>query len=269
MGQRVSSRWKIMVWVLLVGPLHASSQTKDTTVVKVIADSVKAQVKAPIKQVPVTLHSLIIPGVLFAYGAVTLNVKPLQKLNTEVKEAIWDKHPHKQVFIENFTLLIPAATVYALNIAGIKGQNNLIDRSVIYGMSNLVANGIVFGVKAIGAETRPDSSDHYSFPSGHTAEAFVSAEFMRQEYKGVSPWYGFAGYAMAVGTGYMRMYNNKHWLSDVVAGAGVGIVSTRFSYWFYPIVKHVLFGSRKIKSTTMMLPTYNNGAYGLALVHQF
>ena len=247
---------------------------KDTSklqeVAQVVHDSVKAQIKAPIVQVPVTLKSLIIPGVLFAYGAVTLNSTGLRVFNEETHEAIWNGKTYKRPFVEDYLLLVPAATVYGLNIAGIKGQNNLVDRSVIYGMSNLIANGIVFGVKFIGVENRPDSSDHYSFPSGHTAEAFVSAEFLHQEYKGRIHWSVIAGgYAVAVGVAYLRMYHNKHWLSDVVAGAGVGIASTRFAYYLYPLAKHLIFGARKVKGDAMIMPTYNNGMPGFAFIRRF
>jgi membrane-associated phospholipid phosphatase len=90
---------------------------------------------------------------------------------------------------------------------------------------------------------------------------------MRQEYKDVSPWYGVAGYAMAAATGYLRMYNNKHWLSDVVAGAGVGIMSAKLVYWIYPVIKRKLFKDKDV--TTMVMPTYQDGAIGLGLVHHF
>lgn len=246
---------------------------KDTTVAEQVAsdvhDSVKAQIKAPIVQVPVTLRSLIVPGVLFAYGAVTLNNGGLRKFNEEAQEIVWDGKPHSGPFAEDFLLLAPAAAVYGLNIAGIKGQNNLIDRSIIYGMSNAIANGFVFGLKYIGVEQRPDSTNQYSFPSGHTAEAFVSAEFLRQEYKGRIPWPVIAsGYAVATGVAYLRMYHNKHWLSDVVAGAGVGIASTRFSYYLYPAIKHWLFGSKKVQETSMIVPTYNSGYYGFVFIQK-
>ena len=32
----------------------------------------------------------------------------------------------------------------------------------------------------------------------------------------------------------MRMYNNRHWASDVLAGAGVGILSASLTYWLAP-----------------------------------
>jgi membrane-associated phospholipid phosphatase len=111
---------------------------------------------------------------------------------------------------------------------------------------------------------RPDGSAYNSFPSGHTATAFANAEFMRMEYKDVSPWYGIAGYAVATGTGLLRMYNNKHWFNDVVAGAGFGIAGTRLAYWLYPKIQHSLFHG---KSTgTVLMPTYQSGSLGFSFV---
>ena len=77
---------------------------------------------------------------------------------------------------------------------------------------------------------RPDGSTYNSFPSGHTATAFVGAEFMHQELGWHSPWYSFAGYTMATATGILRIANNRHWLGDVIAGAGIGMLTTKLSY---------------------------------------
>ena len=134
-------------------------------------------------------------------------------------------------------------------------------------MSNLFMNSIVTPLKHITHEQRPDGSDYYSFPSGHTAEAFLSAEFMWQEYKDVSPWLGASGYLMAAATGYLRMYNNKHWLNDIIAGAGIGIASTKFAYWLYPKFEHKLFKDKM--SNTMIMPVYKNGSFGLSMIRQF
>lgn len=254
-----------VISIFLINPTNCLAQDRDTTVFEKVADTIHAQITAPIVQVPVTLKSLIIPGALFAYGALALNVDLLRKQNLEIKEFIWDHNPHRKFAIEDYTLFIPAAAVYGLNIAGVKGQNNFVDRSIIYGLSNAIANGIGFGVKQFGVELRPDSSDRFSFPSGHTFEAFVSAEFLHQEYKGRIHWTVIAGgYAVAIGTGFMRMYNNKHWFGDVLAGAGVGIASTRFAYYIYPLAKHLLFGSKKIKGDALILPTYQNGMIGFS-----
>jgi membrane-associated phospholipid phosphatase len=40
------------------------------------------------------------------------------------------------------------------------------------------------------------------------------------------------------------MYNDKHWLRDVAAGAGIGILSTKIAYWLHPLIKNLIFKNR-------------------------
>jgi len=217
------------------------------------------------KSLPV--KSLIIPGIMVLYGVGSIENHKLKSWNRELKYEIYTEHPHQIFPLDNYLQFAPAAAVYGLNAMGIKGKHNLKDRTMIYLMSNVLLNVTVFSAKRISHETRPDGSDNYSFPSGHTAEAFASAEFLRQEYKDVSMWYGVAGYAAAAATGYFRMYNNKHWFSDVVAGAGVGIMSTKLAYWLYPTIQHSF--SKNKPAHTIVMPTWQNGAFGFAMAHSF
>jgi membrane-associated phospholipid phosphatase len=211
--------------------------------------------------------SFILPGMLVVYGISSLGSNTLKSFNKEMKEEIWQERPHKQLRADDYLRFTPAAAAFALNAFGIKGQNNLRDKGMIFLMSNLFLSGAVTGLKKFTHEQRPDGSDYLSFPSGHTAQAFASAEFLRQEYKDVSPWYGIAGYAAAAATGALRMYNNKHWLSDVVAGAGIGIASTRLAYLVYPAIRKKLFKDKPVN--TMVMPYYQSGGAGLALVYNF
>jgi hypothetical protein len=212
--------------------------------------------------------SLAVTSVLVTYGFLSIHNKDLQQVNEKVKEEVYtDRGSTKKTPIDTYLVFAPIAAVYGLNAMGINGKNNFRDRSMLIGLSELIAGTAVFTVKKFSGETRPDGSDQYSFPSGHTAAAFAAAEFMRQEYKDVSPWYGVAGYAMAATTGYLRMYNNKHWASDVVAGAGIGIMSTKLAYWIYPVIKRKLFNDKEVK--TVIMPTYQDGSFGFGLVHKF
>jgi len=93
-------------------------------------------------------------------------------------------------------------------------------------------------------ELRPDGSDYFSFPSGHTATAFMGAEMLYQEYKDVSIWYGISGYIIASGTGAFRVYNDRHWLTDIAAGAGIGILSTKAAYWLFPTINKLLTNNK-------------------------
>lgn len=231
---------------------------------KYIPGSFRQQVS---EKKPFPYRSFVLPAFMIAYGFTTLSSDGLTDFNEEIKEEVWTENPHRKIHIDNFLQFSPAIAVYGLNLAGIKGKNNFRDRTMIYLISNVITQGTVFSLKNITHKQRPDGSGVESFPSGHTAEAFASAEFLRQEYKDVSPWYGIAGYAAATATGMLRIYNNKHWLSDVVAGAGIGIASTKLTYWLYPLIKRKLFKEKNIN--TILVPYYQSGNTGISMVYNF
>ena len=264
--------YKIISIVILVFFIVHSTEAQNPDSIKGISakiDTGKLKIKLQYVKVKKLLpvKSLVISGVMIAYGFTALENDGLKKFDSELKDEVYAESPHKKFPLDNYLQYAPAAMVYGLNIIGVKGRHNFRDRSVIYFMSNVILTGTVLTLKKFTAVQRPDGPANNSFPSGHTAEAFASAEFLYQEYKDVSPWYGIAGYAMAATTGYLRMYNNKHWLSDVVAGAGVGIVSTKIAYWLYPKIKHKIFKVKPLN--TIVMPTYQNGAVGVGMMHKF
>ena len=220
-----------------------------------------------IRATKIKITSLILPAAAIAYGFVSLENDELKKLNSNTKLEITEDHPRPVTKLDNYLQYSPAVAVYALNAFGIKGKNNFRDRTIILGLSTVITTAITVPLKHITKEQRPDGSDFYSFPSGHTATAFAAAEFLRQEYKDVSPWYGVAGYTAAAVTGILRLYNNKHWVSDVVAGAGIGIISTKLTYWIYPSIKRKLFKNKPMN--TIIMPFYQPGGGGIAMVYRF
>ncbi|SHM77564.1 phosphatase PAP2 family protein [Chitinophaga sp. CF418] len=211
---------------------------------------------------------LLVPATFIVYGVASLGVNGLKGVNNHVKEEIYLEGSRKVHHIDNYLQYAPGLVVYGLNIAGIKGKNNFGDRTAIYAMANIIMGSTVTVTKHLTHEKRPDGSNYLSFPSGHTATAFAAAEFMMREYQDVSIWYGVAGYAMAATTGYLRMSNNRHWFGDIVAGAGVGILSTELAYYLYPSVKRI-FQPKKTDLANVILPTYQQGAFGLSMVHTF
>ena len=70
-----------------------------------------------------------------------------------------------------------------------------------------------------------------SFPSGHTAQAFAAAAMLSEEYGYHYKWVPYLSYGIASTVGVLRMANNKHYLSDVLVAAGIGILSTKVAYW--------------------------------------
>ena len=214
-----------------------------------------------------TARSFIVPASLISYGFFAMGNNSLKALNVSTKSELQEDHSKFKTKTDNYLQYSPAIAVYVLNAFGIKGKNNFRDRTMIYALSTLFATATVQSIKKITRVERPDGSSKTSFPSGHTTTAFAAAEFLFMEYKDVSPWYGIAGYIAATATGVMRLYNNKHWVSDVVAGAGFGILSTKLAYWIYPSIKKKLFKEKNIQ--TMILPYYIPGSGGLSLVQNF
>ncbi|MEN9909700.1 MAG: hypothetical protein RLZZ540_2849 [Bacteroidota bacterium] len=211
---------------------------------------------------------LIIPAVFITYGVIGLGSDFLKSVNTEIREEV-NENIDKKFTVDDFTLYLPVASLYGLSALGIKGKNNLRDKTIILATSSLIMGITVGTLKKTTKVERPDGSSFDSFPSGHTAVAFMGAELMYQEYKDVSPWYGIAGYAVAAGTGAFRMYNNRHWLTDVVTGAGIGILSTKAAYWLYPTVNELLSSKKHKNRKSAFLPYYDGKQLGFGLVSSF
>lgn len=250
---------KTISLLFLFGLFSVNAQQNDS-ITKI--DSTSHQLKFNYKQ-------LIIPGVLIGYGVIGLESDQLLSFNSQIKKEVTEDIDEK-VTIDDFSQYAPAASVYALNAFGVKGKNNMRDRSVILVTSYAIMATTVLGLKSISHVERPDGSSNNSFPSGHTATAFMGAEFLYQEYKDKSIWYGIAGYVVATGTGLFRIYNNRHWLTDVATGAGIGILSTKIAYWINPYITKKLFkSSAENKSTSMIMPFYNGQQYGLGFAKVF
>jgi len=108
--------------------------------------------------------------------------------------------------------------------------------------STLLAGAAALALKSIIGRQRPDASGSnayvfrpfrahdISLPSGHTAVAFALATSLARETG--DQWTDAAFFAAATLTAYSRMHDDRHWASDVILGAGIGILSARFVHRF-------------------------------------
>ena len=133
--------------------------------------------------------------------------------------------------IDDYTQFFGPAMVVGLKLGGYEGRSDWPRLLASAGMSYAIMAALVNGIKYTAKEMRPDGSTANSWPSGHTATAFVGASLLHKEYGLTrSPWWSVAGYGVATATGVMRVLNNRHWISDVMSGAGIGIMSTELGY---------------------------------------
>ena len=138
---------------------------------------------------------------------------------------------HFKTSIDDYTQYFGPALTLGLKLGGMEGRSDwprfFASAAMGYGIMALLVNTIKYTAK----EMRPDGSSANSWPSGHTATSFVGATILHKEYGLTrSPWFSVAGYGIATATGVMRVLNNRHWVSDVLSGAGIGILSGELAY---------------------------------------
>lgn len=89
--------------------------------------------------------------------------------------------------------------------------------------SQAVSGLLTVGIKVATSRERPDGESR-SFPSGHTSTAFATATVLQRHFG----WkVGTVAYALAGSVAWARVRDDRHWLSDVVMGSAIGIVSAR------------------------------------------
>lgn len=169
----------------------------------------------------------IVPATLFASSAIAWGER------AEVRKLRNRYIPSFRHHYDDYLQYVPAVTVFGLNAAGVKGKHSVRRAFVSYAISAAIMGSIVNTVKYSAKVERPDGSSRNSFPSGHTANSFMNATFVHKEYGQFRhPLYSVAAYTMATATAVGRQLNNRHWISDVLAGAGIGILSTELGYLF-------------------------------------
>lgn len=207
-----------------------------------------------------------LPVVLVSVSAMSIDNGFLKQRRLDVQDALSNKGRDK-IGVDDYVQYSPMVASYVIDLCGVKAKHKFKDRLLLNGMSYIAMGVTVNVMKLLIDEKRPDTEAKNSFPSGHTATAFMGAEILRKEYGEVSPWIGYSGYAVAVATGYLRIYNDRHYINDVIAGACIGILSTKFAYWLYP--KIFPRNSCEESPSASILPYCSSEGVGLAMSINF
>ncbi len=145
--------------------------------------------------------------------------------------------------------VVPALGV-AYGVGRLAGNRELSD-ATLHTAAALVAAGAMNGLVKVGvgrrrpgADNDPTSfrpvalEDHWqSFPSGHTVVAFSLAAAIAEEAR--QPWISVLSYGAAGVVGWSRIYEDRHWASDVVGGALIGTLSSKLALrWLHARAPH-------------------------------
>lgn len=167
---------------------------------------------------------IVIPSALLTLGIMTY-VSPVQ---SNVQKSL-TKYRSRWVGMEDYLQFAPLVIQATANIFDAPSKNGYKQQLKYLAISELSTLSMVYILKKGINEQRPNGGK-WSFPSGHTAQGFVAAGLLYQEYKDEMPILAYSGYSMAIATGILRMTHNKHWINDVLFGAGLGMLIPNIIY---------------------------------------
>jgi hypothetical protein len=213
--------------------------------------------------------NLALPGALITLGAVASAVDGWHDFGLLQRSGIERTGAGKQWAdrIAYYGSLPAFGLVFVEDLIG-RERHHWKDQVMVTLLAEICNGSIVTLLKYRLNKQRPKGSG-LSFPSGHTANAFLGAHIAFKEMKDSSPWLAGAGYLIATAVAASRVYDNWHWMADVVTGAGIGILSVELAYLIYfprytfPASKH------KPLSEIFLFPALHQGRPALSLSYSF
>lgn len=227
-----------------------------------LSDSAKTSSCTPNKSNSL-LKSAVLPISLVTAGVIIESLPAHTVFGKErIQQHVQDKMNGFRTSADNYLQFVPIAAMFGFKLSGIKSRSDLLNQTIITAKSEILVVAIVSTMKHFIHDVRPDGSADNTMPSGHTAQAFASATLLDMEYRDTSPWISVGGYLCATATGFFRVANNRHWASDVLVGAGIGIASVKLVY----LTHRYRWGKMPM---AVIVPTiYQNGG-GVAFAMKF
>ena len=166
-------------------------------------------------------------------------------MDLEIRQMRFSHLPYFRYHYDDYLQYSPAVLMVGLKAFGYKGRSGWGRMLVSDAFSAGIMAGVVNALKYSVRRLRPDGSSANSFPSGHTATAFMAATMLHKEYGWRSRWFSVGGYTMATVIGISRVLNNRHWMTDVLAGGAIGVGSVHLGYFLSDLIfkdKYILDG---------------------------
>ncbi len=167
--------------------------------------------------------------------------------------------------VDDLIQYVPIAELYIADALGVKAKNHWFDQTKYLIISNVITAALTHGAKFAINKERPNGADH-SFPSGHSSFSFTNATALYEEFHDTAPGFSYSGYVLTSMVGSLRVVNNKHWFSDVLAGAGLGILVTRMVYYFEPLKN---WNPCKRMENVTFVPSIDSSGGSFTFVYRF
>jgi hypothetical protein len=177
---------------------------------------------------------LIVPASLITIGALASHTDKFRDILP-----ITRPHPRDRLTpFDDVAQLVVAPSLFIFDALGDE-KHHPIDQFFLTALSYGITVLPTRYIKNHYNSPRPYGGNH-SFPSGHTATAFVGSHVIYKEFKDSNPWIAYSGYAMGAFIAGSRVAHDKHWVSDVMAGAGIAMLSTELAYWIYFPIRNLI-----------------------------
>ncbi|MGN6298468.1 MAG: phosphatase PAP2 family protein [Ginsengibacter sp.] len=181
--------------------------------------------------------AIIVPATFLIYGGLKPVIKAIPELDDKIMRNVETNHATFHTNAADYLMWAPSAAIYTLDAFNVKTQHTFKQHLILDAGSIVITGAFGFGMRKITENIRAFNQEGSKFPSGHTANAFRGAEILHQELKYSHPILSYSGYVVSTGVGMLRIYNKQHYLSEVIAGAGLGILSTKLTYWIFDKIK--------------------------------
>lgn len=171
-------------------------------------------------------RSKVSPAIgLISLGLLTNHDKTKSSLQNEIHHIIGRTNSR----IDDYIQYAPSLGMLAYQLQMNTPRSERLYHLRQYVLSGLVTQAITYTIKFGTDQKRPRGGPR-AFPSGHTSFAFATATVLFNIHKEDRPFLAWSFYIPAVVTGAMRIMRNDHWAPDVLAGAGIGILTTQLTY---------------------------------------
>lgn len=214
--------------ILLFTPFLFSQDTTKTPDLRFTKESPNKNTDRYLKP-----QALIIPTSLLLYGCLKPAIRGIQNVDDDIRAQVLKQYPNFKTSAADYLMWAPSAALYTLKALNVPTKHSFKEQLVIEAGSIIITGGVGIVMRKISGSMNVYNKDDTKFPSGHTANTFRGAEIFHQELKDSHKVLSYAGYFMASGVGALRIINKNHLLTEVLAGAGLGILSTKLTYWIF------------------------------------
>lgn len=204
------------------------------------------------------VKSSIIPLSLISIGVIASSSQFEKDLRYDIRDIVGKEY---QFGIDDYLIYVPVIEMYVADAFHLKAKNHWFDQTKYLLISNTISVIITNSLKRIVLKRRPDLSSRLSFPSNHTSFAFANASVLMHEFRTSAPILAYSGFVFSTTTGVFRMANDKHWISDVIVGAGIGLLTTELVYHFEPFKNFNPFKFKKNINFVPLIDQYSQGFY--------